>query len=134
MSVCSGGPFYNTAMTAVTGNCGTWQLDTTSGSSINQTGVPCGEKRKPLCLRPIDPSQGIEEIHQEPAPVKRKKRRRGKRKKPTVNKKLHSLRWKQRKNKKSEKIGFIKKRQDRSNNLGRQAGCDPVEVCDIRLE
>ena len=49
-----------------------------------------------------------------------------------VNTRQHSLRWKQRKNKKSEKVGFTKKRQGRSVDQGeaRQTGqgCDPIEV------
>ena len=114
------------------GDCGTWQLDTTSSSaSINQTGIACSEERRPLCLRPQDPDQNIEEIQQEPAASKNRKMRR-KRRKKFVNKKRHSLRWKQRKNKKSEKIGFLNKK--RSNNLGRQNDCDPVEVCNINVD
>ena len=116
------------------GDCGTWQLDTSSSSSpsINQTGISCQEERKPLCLRPVDPDQPIEEIQEEPPASKRNKGR-GRRRKKFVNKKRHSLRWRQRKNKKSEKIGFVRRRQGRSVSQGRQNGCDPVEVGHCKL-
>ena len=108
------------------GDCGTWQLDTTTTSaSINQTGISCEEERKPLCLRPEDPDQIIEEIQEDPA-ASRNRKRRGKRRKKFVNKKRHSLRWKQRKNKKSEKIGFVARKQGRQED-----DCEPIEVCKI---
>ena len=49
-----------------------------------------------------------------------------------MNKKRQSLRWKQRKNKKSEKVGFTNKRKGRSvgqaEDIQAAQGCDPIEV------
>ena len=106
--------------------CGTWQLDTTSATlGISQTEISCSEERKPLCLRKKVPAS---EITLELSSTKRRKNKgKGRRR----NKKRQSLRWKQRKNKKSEKVGFTKKRQGRSASQAeaRQTGqCDPIEV------
>ena len=117
--------------------CGTWQLDTTSNSTtadISQTEISCSENRKPLCIKPTDPSLDITFEFTGASSARRRKNKGRGRGRNQVNKRRQSLRWKQRKNKRSEKVGFTqrRKRQGRSVNQAeaRQAGqgCDPIEV------
>ena len=97
------------------GEC--WTLQTVSSissmqySGITQEMTNCAEERNPLCIR-LRENNG-----------NGKKKRQG-------NKKKNSLRWKQRKNKKSEKVGFTKKRRKGRSVEARQAGqgWDPIEV------
>ena len=114
--------------------CGTWQLDITSTSTtadISQTEISCSENRKPLCIKPTDPSLDITFQFLTFAARRRKNKGRSQVKK---NKRRQSLRWKQRKNKKSEKVGFTQKRKRQGRSVSqaeaRQAGqdCDPIEV------
>ena len=118
--------------------CGAWQLNTTSTTpDISLAEIPCSEERSPLCVRKIDSAQPITSIISNSrilitgTGVRRKNKGKGRRRNQ-VNKKRQSLRWKQRKNKKSEKVGFTNKRQGRSVGQAedRQAaqGCDPIEV------
>ena len=113
----------------LTVGCATWQLDTSSDTpNITQTGISCSEERSPLCLRPIDPASEIT-LEVSSFPQRRKNKGKGRRRNQ-VNKKRQSLRWKQRKNKKSEKVGFTKKRRKGRSVEARQAGqgWDPIEV------
>ena len=93
-----------------TSDCQTWQLDDSQSPStmINST-ISCLDERKPLCGR------------SQPAPRKKG----GRRKK--ANGKRKSLKWKQKKNKKSHRVGFVKREVGEPRQATGQ--CFPVEMC-----
>ena len=109
-------------------------MDTTSTTpEFSLAEISCSEERSPLCIRPIDSTQPITPVLSNSTITNPVRKNKGKgRRKNQANKKLQSLRWKQKKNKKSEKVGFTNKRQGRSVGQAedRQAaqGCDPIEV------
>ena len=93
-----------------TSDCQTWQLDDSqSPSSMIKSTISCLDERKPLCGR------------SQPAPRKKG----GRRKK--ANGKRKSLKWKQKKNKKSHRVGFVKREVGEPRQANGQ--CFPVEMC-----
>ena len=104
-----------------TSDCQTWQLDDSqSPSTMIESTISCLDERKPLCVRCRgDICGGIFGLY----PGGRKAG--GRRKK--ANGKRKSLKWKQKKNKKSHRVGFVKREVGEPRQANGQ--CFPVEMC-----
>ena len=98
-----------------TSDCQTWQLDDSqSPSTMIQSTISCLDERKPLCWRLIE---RVRNAGGRKAGGRRKK----------ANGKRKSLKWKQKKNKKSHRVGFVKREVGEPRQANGQ--CFPVEMC-----
>ena len=102
-----------------TSDCQTWQLDDSqSPSTMIKSTISCLDERKPLCQRLA--------AAEEAGGRKTGGRKTGGRRKK-ANGKRKSLKWKQKKNKKSHRVGFVKREVGEPRQANGQ--CFPVEMC-----